>query len=213
MRKLTFLCSLMVVLSLLAVTPVMANTLSLTNLPVFTYNGYYVGPATGNLNGGTSFSLVCDDFTHTTYIPSSFGVNVSTIPELQNAMYATQPTLSGQVDNYKWASLLLWQMGLTANQSASEIGGLNYAIWNIFNPSVADPGTSNYWVGWAQSQDLSAFDFSGVRIYTPSNTQNQEFIGGAASPVPEPMTFALIGTGLVGLGLIRRRRKTTNSKQ
>jgi len=27
-----------------------------------------------------------------------------------------------------------------------------------------------------------------------------------ASPVPEPMTFAVLGTGLLGLGLLRRRR-------
>jgi hypothetical protein len=27
-----------------------------------------------------------------------------------------------------------------------------------------------------------------------------------ASPVPEPMTFAMLGTGLLGLGLVRRRR-------
>jgi hypothetical protein len=193
-------------MSLLAVTPVMADTLYLTNLPVFTYDGYYVGPATGNLNGGASFSLVCDDFAHTTYVPSHFDTYVSTIPELQHAMYITQG-----VDTYERAAILMWQMGLV-NQTSADIGGIQFAIWNLFNPAATpNPGSSDYWVSWANSQVLSAWDYSGVRIYTPSNSLNQEFIGGAASPVPEPMTFVLIGTGLIGLSLLKRRRKTTTT--
>ncbi len=185
-----------------------ADVLNLTNLPGFTYNGVYVGPATGNLNGGTSFTLVCNDYVDTTYIPSSFGVNVSTIPGLQYAMYADHPTPTiTQVENYERASLLLWQMGQPANQTSAGIGGLNYAIWNLFNPAVPDPGSSATWVSWAQGQDLSAWDYSGVQIYTPSNSQNQEFMSGAAASIPEPATHLLLGTGLVACSLFLRRRR------
>ncbi len=189
-----------------------ADTLNLTGLPTFTYNGgVYVGAASGDLNGVTSLKLICNDFVDTTYIPSSFVVNVSTIPSLTYGMYAQpRPPTAGQLAAYEMASLLLWQMGLPANQTADGIGGLNYAIWNLFNPSVPDPGTSASWVSWAQSQNLADWDYSGVMVFTPSNSSNQEFMSGAAAPVPEPGTsvmFLLGGVALVTVGRWRLKKE------
>ena len=184
-----------------------ADTLFLTGLPGFTYNGYYVGPATGNLNDGTSFALVCNDFTDTSYIPSSFTVNVSTIPELQYALFAGTLPTAAEIGAYEQAAILMWQMGQPGNQTAAGIGGIQFAIWNLFYPAAPDPGTSASLVSWAQSQDLSAWDYGGVSVYTPTDTDshNQEFMSGAASPVPEPTTFGLVGSALLGAGLLIRR--------
>ena len=196
---------------LLAASFAAADTLNLTNLPGFIYSGYYVGPATGNLNGGLSFTLVCNDFVDTTYIPSSFEVNVSAIPSLTYAMYAQPgPPTAGQLANYEMAAMLLWQMNQPGNQNSDAIGGLNFAIWNIFNPSVPDPGTSASWVTWAQGQNPANWDFSNVGIYTDVNTvdpHNQEFLGGAAAPVPEPVPTVLVGMGLFTLGWVFRWRR------
>ncbi len=202
-------CSLIAVLgfALLAVMPASAGTLNMTGLPGFTYNGVYVGQAVGNLNGGTPFTLVCNDYLDTTYIPSSFNVNVSTIPTLAYAMYATHPTpTNAQVETYEWAAILLWQMGQPGNQTAGGIGSLNYAIWNLFNPAVPDPGSSSTWVTWVQGQNLAEWDYSGVSIYTPSDSHNQEFMSGSANPAPEPANMSLIGFGLLGMGIVGRRR-------
>ncbi len=197
---------------LLIASMAMADNLNLTSLPGFTYGGYYVGPATGNLNGGVSFAWVCNDYTDTTYIPSSFGVNVSTIPSLTYAMYASHPPTAGQVATYEQAAILLWQMSQPGNQNSDAIGGLNFAIWNLFNPAVPDPGSSATWVTWAQSQDLSAWNYVDVRIFTDTNTvdpHNQEGMSGSATPVPEPGTSILFGAGvgLIACGAIRRRQK------
>ncbi len=204
MKKLLFVT----VFLLIAGSMAGADILNLTGLPAFTYNGVYVGPATGNLDGVTPLTVVCNDYVDTTYIPSSFTVNISTIPSLTYAMYA-QPWSLEALTNYQRAAMLLYQMNQPANQSSSGIGDLNFAIWNVFNPAVPDTAGSNGWVAWAQNQDPSAWNYADIRIFTDTNTvdpHNQEFMGGSASQVPEPGTgiLAAIGGGLIALGAVRR---------
>ena len=44
----------------------------------------------------------------------------------------------------------------------------------------------------------------GIRPWVPSGT------GGPITTTPEPLTMALLGTGLAGIGLVGRRRKLEN---
>lgn len=208
--------SIFVAVFLLAAAVAGADTLNVTGPLGFTYSGVYVGPIGAVLNGVTPLQIICNDYVDTTYVPSSFSVNVSTIPSLTYAMYAQSgPPTSQQLLNYKMTAMLIWQMNQPGNQSAPVIGALNFAVWNLFNPvGVPDPAGSAGWVTWAQSQDPSAWDYNDFRVYTPlvggnngHGGVNQEFVSGAASQVPEPATGALagLGAGLIGFGVIGRR--------
>lgn len=207
-NKLTCSTFLMFALLLLAM-PAMADTLTLSGPWGYSYGGVIVGPVTGNINGGAPLGLVCDDYVDTTYIGSSFSVNVSTIPSLQYAMYNTNrpgTPSAGQLAAYKRAALLVWQMSQPGNQNNNEMGGLNYALWHNFNPAVPLLGTAPSWLSWAQNQNLDNWSYDGVRVYTPDRTRDQEFMSGAATAVPEPASLMMLGTGLIFVGTFGARR-------
>jgi len=73
--------------------------------------------------------------------------------------------------------------------------------------SNADKTSENNRLVEAASFNPSLFAFISGRIYTavPGDTTDQEFISGAAVPVPEPGTILLIGVGMFGNAICAKR--------
>ena len=81
---------LALILAVFTASPVFAETLNLQTLPVTTAGGYYVGAVGGNINGGTTANYYCDDFSTTTYVPSSFNVLISSLSNITGTKFASQ---------------------------------------------------------------------------------------------------------------------------
>ncbi len=186
-------------------------------LPTNTNDGTYNGFVGVTANGTTSLSLICDDFGHTTYVPSGpTPFNLSTLSDLSDARFSSQSL-------YEQAALLIYGDGENdlaglvndpANTSAYQ-----YALWNLMEPGVAaleghsDPG-SDALLAKVQSLDLSNPNFqnlyANLEIYTPvTGGTDQEFLGFApetTSPVPEPSSWAMLFAGLSVAGLSRLKR-------
>lgn len=122
--------------------------------------------------------------------------------------------------------------------TANDIGNIQATIWNLFQPGTIGSGSFNttgvthvasYWLSIAQA-NYASFNTTGYYVVSDVNKTNvphcgetgypacsvQEFImynpsvggSGGTTASPEPASFVLLGTGLLGIGMVRRRRKT-----
>jgi len=167
----------------------------------------YAYPYNFSINGSSTLApMMCDAYNNHISFGESWTANVHSI--LQGGMFGT----SGQaLMDYKAAGLIFMSV-LNGNVGAS-LG--NEAVWALFSGSI--PGSNDAAVQALMSQYLglaanaSNKDFKGIMVYTAVGARPgygpQEFIGYTPSAaVPEPGTLTFMGTGLIALaGVIRRK--------
>lgn len=189
-----------------------------------TYNGF----ATAIVNGISNQMVICDDFGHTTQVPSGNMIyDFSTLGgtgQLQNARF----TGAAMVADYEEAAVLVWELAnyMSANgahASSDAITDYQYALWNIFDPYNSSTNPQGVKLNSAQSTlqsaawnlvntespMLAADVYPNLRIYTPDanggSASNQEFLQFAA-PEPESVVLVILGAALIGgVGAMRKR--------
>ena len=204
---------------LLVSTAALFADISFTGLPANTDRGTFNGFVSGTIDGVPFADLICDDWGHTTYVPSlDLDYNVSTFDSLQYARFLSPggPT-SGDIDNYRAAAILV--QGLIDNPGL--VADYQYALWELFTPSTPYyPGASmllTHALDVVEHDDISGYAdlFSKLRIYTPaaSSATNQEFLQiDPPAPVPEPGSVILLLTAFafILVSQIRRRAPRAN---
>jgi hypothetical protein len=164
--------------------------------------GYAVGPYYGTLDGKPD-TLYCIDFANEVYTGQTWLANLTPLSsaDLSKTRYGGLPE----------AQKLYWEASWLTAQYASNpdaYADIQATIWQLFVPAAPAP-SSSMWSGLAAA-NYGTIDPTSVTIVTNVDPvfrsgQVQEFLIDP-SPVPEPSSIVLLGTG-IPLGLIFARHK------
>jgi hypothetical protein len=189
--------------------------ISKTNAPTNTYNGYGGGFIMANQTPGSTQSFIswCVDIFQS--VPGSSGNYTQNIGGTN---------LSAQIRNElgRLATLALTQATATGPNSGNIAAAFQLAIWEILydtsgsyslgsgnfqallpNTNSLAYSTANSWLNTLTTNSSMTSAYT-INTYTSGTFQDQVTF----TSVPEPSTLGLVGLGLIGTFLMRRRSVT-----
>jgi len=221
--KKTFCLVAMTVASVLLATSMASATIAMYyNGPQGNNSGgVYTYPYQFSLNGQGNYPLLCDSFYNKISPGDQWNANVLLVSNLNPTNVASLEFPGVGVTGYLEASYLFVEEALAYINGNSDPKGLyNWAVWDLFtgqdvsgqNLSQSDENQVQAYLAaaLAAGPGLSPSDFPNVVIYTPTDISPdgpQEFFGyGTPGTTPEPSSLALLGSGVIGLAMVLRRK-------
>jgi hypothetical protein len=144
--------------------------------------------------------------------PMAFSTNTIVVPS----------SIGTAQDRYAMAAWLIEQYSFVSGNGAANNTQIQNAIWTLLDATGATYGSTGTYINQAETwisgqmaaNTLSAFE-SGVVIYSDTRIASQsdparysgttqEMIG--FTNAPEPATLAMLGMGLIGIGLLHKKR-------
>jgi hypothetical protein len=189
-------------------------TVKLTGVGGGSQGGVYVAPYYLTETGGPTFTVMCDDYTHSVWIGESWTATIQSFASLGSTRFG-----AGDFQQYAEAAWLFSQF--LAHPPAA--GNINFAVWALFNPTPV-MGNKSGWTTGAQSWYTAAQNWfaancnsstgscQGINLgqfffFTPTNLTGgyspQEYI--CEVPTPEPGSISLVAVGLLFLGFLARK--------
>ncbi len=214
----------LVALALLAFAPAgftlpVVSTLELTGVGTGTVaDGVYVSPYVGNINGGATGYMICDDFNTNSSLNNPLSFTATNAGALNGSEKFTTSVLFGGTtysaqqayDAAAWLANGLLSPGVLGNSYNQT--NYAFAIWDIFDGQKTDPDGGAAGVEKAAFQAVKAgYVGNNVSVYTPTDWgKSQEFlvVNRIAAPEIDPTSAASGLTLLLGaLAVVRGRTK------